>query len=1117
MDTRHLIEELVFEFNFDSLPDARAFEDGLSGWLRDSVLPPFESLLDALSGTVEPLRFDALEIDLGDIEAANFRHELQARLLTRLRAALEEKIGQLRHDVYGVGAIVRKEETQAELQQILSFLSSGNLIWQVSGDPSTAHERLLKRVIKTDGRLLFREIGRSARRQTMLARLVRQFPHKTLLLFLRAGLGIDGVLLQELSDGLQMPVATGLANGTVSGPAVLFGECLLECAWDDGSIDEEGLATRAIGAYLDKGGAANRRQIAMFAATVANGPGATSTLNRVLRMALQQSGEPAGETPLAVGVAAGATALPGTGETSAPSREYIDQSTTWLAETSRLLRLGVLKADNLKLDARQMSRLLAYFIAHDEQAGIGNRLAFVEAIESHLASRLELPTSGHGGVPAGPLPDARLFYALVIKRLLDRQLVDLEAITMESSRIGAVPHSRAGAGKSSPISARSVDLDTPFSEQRGASAQAMGTASPPVASSTTAAPVPLEQLRQRLADYLLHGDAEQLSTVWHLLYRRHASMTRDALRHYGRFERVRRQFVDSFPAAMLREFVELIEPEAKPVFSWIGDHAPTLAIDEIDVDVLRRDSWRVIFDFLLADGAVPFDLPKLVGVVVNHAAKRFEDAGQRNSRDALRRVIEGWSDALDIDAPDAVRQVLRDLGATVGISIVAHERAADQTGDEILAAIRRRLVRTAQDQGADRYAGEPVEPSKSGRDASADEQSVGSLRESRMLSLAIDVLLAQQPSLIGELFGMRLRGEFSWRSLDLRREQLLRLLQLRAHLNIAPTPGHHAAALGHTNLSLAEIERHLTELDDPADFLYAMLDQQDANELTASHDLTAMRPGEGHSPPQSTEFTRDAVSLSSVLFVAPKSVSGGDEPGRSGEAVALADTWQRILRGESILASRPWSIAELKGLILTAVTWHAGRKSDAPMHMLHMIDGYAARAPEREYFYAVVLDNLARGAALDLDAILRSRQQTARQSGASLTDEATSPPDASRIAVDSGDNVRSRPDPAQSTSGTLVQEAVTIWQRMRRAEIHALDLGWGQDKLRDLLVVALESAASAPATQGVASDAMLAQDQPDLGVHLIGGKGGAGGIDPVHESSSWPGAASSKAFLGAID
>jgi hypothetical protein len=966
MDTRHLIEELVFEFNFDSLPDARTFEEELGDWLRQSVLPPFEPLLDGLSGAGELLRFDTLEIDLGDIEAANFRHELQTRLLTRLRAALEEKIGQLRHDAYGVGAIARREETQAELQQILSFLAGGSLSWQASGDPATAHERLLARVIKADGRLLFREIGRSARQKTMLARLSRQFPRQILLQLLRTGLGLDGRLLQELSDGIQGLATTTIGGGPEVESAILFWECLLECAWDGAGFSEDELATKALSTYLNAGCEATRRQVATLASAVANGRSPTPGLSRLLKMALYPSGERTGAAIQASEMSAGAAPLP---QDAAPqNRENLSQGEAWLAETSRLLRQGALKAHDLRLDTRQMSRLLAYFIAHDEQAGIGNRLAFVQAIESHLAMQLESRSGAHAGSHAAALPDPHAFYSLVIQRLVDRELVDLEAITMESSSVGELSRSRTGVAGSSPVAGGTFDQGTNNAAQGTASSPANATASPPIDSPTPAVPDHAEQLRFRLADYLLHGDAEHLATIWHVLYRRYAAMTRDALRHYGRLDRVRRQFVDNFPAAMLKEFVELIEPETAPVFSWIGDQAPVLAIDEFDIDAWRRGSWRAIFDLLLADGVVPFDLPRFVEAVVRQTAERIASTGQYESQQALRQVIEIWHDALDEDAPEVVRQVLRDLGTRSGLSIVARERDPDQVGDEILANVRRLLLLPAPDQRIGRHADTDASVSASVRDAVLHEQSADRPGEKRMLSLAIDLLLARHPSHLRELFAMHHRGEFSWRSIELRSDQLLRLLQARARLANTSAPGHHGTVRASYNLSLAEIEHHAAGLQNPAAFYYSMLDGQDENGTSVPPDSSMAMQMDGDLAQQSLAQEQIGASLSSALPVVPTNLPDGGESIQLDRSKELADTWQRILRGEPLLASLSWSTVDLKRLVATAVAWHASREIDAPMQIA--IDEHALRVRNPGTYYRNVLDDLAAGRPIDLERAL---------------------------------------------------------------------------------------------------------------------------------------------------
>ena len=205
METRHTIEESVFELSFDDLAPAAEFEAGLHDWLRQEVLPPFEALFDSLSGPDETLHVESLEIDLGDLPYRDWRRELPARLLEKLKAALEECVARQRGALAGGKGTADMPSPQSktrhtDVQELLDFLAQGRLPWQASADRLAAHEHLLARVAQRDAAALLRGIAGSPLRATMVERLARQFPATCLLMLAERAAPAHGRLTAQLAE-----------------------------------------------------------------------------------------------------------------------------------------------------------------------------------------------------------------------------------------------------------------------------------------------------------------------------------------------------------------------------------------------------------------------------------------------------------------------------------------------------------------------------------------------------------------------------------------------------------------------------------------------------------------------------------------------------------------------------------------------------------------------------------------------------------------------------------------------------------------------------------------------------------------------------------------------------
>lgn len=1033
MDTRHSIDELIFEFNFDSLPDARTFEEELSTWLRNALLPPFESLLDSLSGAGEMLRFDTLQIDLGDIPAADFKNELRIRMLAKLRAVLEEKVQQFRHEVGSTGgqtagAIAQSDSARAELQRFLDFLISGKLAWQTSGDPASSHEQLLQRVLQSSGKLLFGEIARSARRDVITMRLIRQFSPHSRIALLRAGLQLSGGLLTELAEAMQLvSVAAATAHYDEPGDASIdvFWEILFETAWRDAKGNEESLAVKAVESFARAAGIVVMNRISQLIDASQTEQKYSSALVHVLKLALGQND---------------------IGQIESSKQETIHGRVldeAWLRKTCGALRQGTIQISSLKLDAHRMAQLVAHFIAYDEAAGIGNRGAFAQAIESHAAQSSSRES----------------YYSRVLQTLLKRQLVDLEAIARESGRSGEHVLTRH-AMKGDSAHAGSNEESNPPS---GGAFEAPGNAADNSAgnSAGNSADEKSSQLRFRLVRCLLDGDAAQLESMWHLLFRRYATLTRDALRHYGKFERVRRQFVERFSPSLLRDFVELIEPGAVPVFSYIGEHASSLALRDTDTDAWRRDVWGFAFDRILGEDAADFDFHGFVESVMRYAIRRTAEIQNMSPAAATRDLIDIWRDAFDEETPEIMRTVLQKIGEQAGLTADASLHDANTDGHDVLVNLRRQL---SQAQASQFAPGSDVRGPDSGNAGSSAENVAQSECDSRTLATSIDVLVTNHPAHAEQLFATYRRGEFPWEKFDFNSEQLRRLLQFHLRRDAHRPSIDDDLATSERVAILHRIERSSSAMGDAKVLYLSLLEQLEGRSLDVARDGKAAEngsatlrssPGPARHPVTPMEDVKRAAPQSATPQ-APrhaKSTMKGNAPesAMAMRAEELALVWQKIKIGETKLAALRWTAANFAALTEVAIISVA--QSIFAMHApsLGSIEECAARAKRPDVFYSLVLERLASDRTVDLETLLE-------QSNAGVEIELNGTAD----ALDASDtnapgNEFDRADALKTLAADDTDAIAIMWLRMRQQRINPVALGWRAGEMKKLLQVAIES------------------------------------------------------------
>lgn len=194
--SRHLIEELVFEIAFASDNQAIRTEAYLSELLTATLLPVVEQVLDEFDDGQAVLLLPSLELDLGDIDQADFEQQAAQRLRVALDDALQRAlpaarqargdlaIGAICTDGGGAGATLVSHQ-QSDLAQLAYFLDTGRLPWHADLASPRLHEQLLARLLQSGGDALWEVLARALSQPGSARRLVEQFPEHQLLALVR--------------------------------------------------------------------------------------------------------------------------------------------------------------------------------------------------------------------------------------------------------------------------------------------------------------------------------------------------------------------------------------------------------------------------------------------------------------------------------------------------------------------------------------------------------------------------------------------------------------------------------------------------------------------------------------------------------------------------------------------------------------------------------------------------------------------------------------------------------------------------------------------------------------------------------------------------------------------
>jgi len=243
MTDRHVIEQAVFDFRFDSEEQALAQQAGLGAFIRDDLLPVIDEVFSAHTEPGVVFRFDSLEIDLGAVGYDSFRDELKDRLRDRLRKALT---AHLFSDGPAAGDPSRERIAREEWEwrQVRFFLERGYLPWNAAPPDARKLEEILLRHLRNNGPGFVRAIRSLGQRDAVLRRIVNQFSDAVLA-------ELAGIVRPSRHDRSSFP--TGIAGRTAR--QEFLTELLQDVAADSSSSALPAALRRRIGDALQRGDA----------------------------------------------------------------------------------------------------------------------------------------------------------------------------------------------------------------------------------------------------------------------------------------------------------------------------------------------------------------------------------------------------------------------------------------------------------------------------------------------------------------------------------------------------------------------------------------------------------------------------------------------------------------------------------------------------------------------------------------------------------------------------------------------------------------------------------------------------------------------------------------------
>lgn len=201
MNMPHVIEQAVLDIGFDSEDEAFAQQPVLSAFMKSRLTSVIDEVFSEFSSTDMVLKIDCLVVDLGTIVNTDLLDVMTERFREQLRSALREQLQVLTTGFSGKGSLISQDRSAC--QQIEHFLLTGHMPWHALLGQDQAVEEMFLRVIQSSSESLTHFLKRSARRGTIIKRLVSQFREAILADLLRALVSSHASVLLSCMDDIR--------------------------------------------------------------------------------------------------------------------------------------------------------------------------------------------------------------------------------------------------------------------------------------------------------------------------------------------------------------------------------------------------------------------------------------------------------------------------------------------------------------------------------------------------------------------------------------------------------------------------------------------------------------------------------------------------------------------------------------------------------------------------------------------------------------------------------------------------------------------------------------------------------------------------------------------------
>ncbi|MEE8574391.1 MAG: contractile injection system tape measure protein, partial [Thermodesulfobacteriota bacterium] len=173
MKSRHQIGKAVFDFTFSSDGDALSQQGGLGPLVGSRLMKVVDEVFSEFSNSAQVLRFDSLDIDLGDISYDNYEKGVEQKLREALGTVLREKIAGLSSRAFARDGLLTGDHS--DFEKLVYFLENGRMPWYADTGEGFKIDRYFGDALKTNRELFVRFLMTTPKREAVIYRLASQF------------------------------------------------------------------------------------------------------------------------------------------------------------------------------------------------------------------------------------------------------------------------------------------------------------------------------------------------------------------------------------------------------------------------------------------------------------------------------------------------------------------------------------------------------------------------------------------------------------------------------------------------------------------------------------------------------------------------------------------------------------------------------------------------------------------------------------------------------------------------------------------------------------------------------------------------------------------------------